>query len=225
MAVNQYIRDSNSPNDHKKGNRTNSKRNTNKITSYSKQYSEDISAYKEYAKKRRDNRSVRQEDAANYYDRLFDYINDCQTSEEPITRAGMLLALGVDRMTYYRMRDYEYDWRLYEYLDMNDLDCEDISSNECVFTDENENLCLMEGDKKILLIPFSELIQKAELMHESQTEARLYKSGRVGDIFALKSLHGWQEDNQPSIVNQTLIIGETEAREAINALERARLTE
>lgn len=221
MAVNQYKRDGNSPNDHKKGNRTDSKRNTNKITSFSKQYAEDIAAYKEYAEKRRNNRTVRQEDAAGYYDRLFSYINDCKENDEPITRAGMFLALGVDRMTYYRMRDYEYDWRLYEYLDMNDLDCEDILSNECVFLDENENPCLMEGNKKILLIPYSDIIQKAELMHESQTEERLYKSGRVGDIFALKSLHGWDDKSTaPQTVNQNLIIAtEEQARRAIELLK------
>ena len=225
MAVNQYKRDGNSPNDHKKGNRTDSKRNTNKITSFSKQYAEDIAAYKEYAEKRRNNRTVRQEDAAGYYDRLFGYINDCKENDEPITRAGMLLALGVDRMTYYRMRDYEYDWRLYEYLDMNDLDCEDILSNECVFLDENENPCLMEGNKKILLIPYSDIIQKAELMHESQTEERLYKSGRVGDIFALKSLHGWDDKSTPQTMNQNLIITtEEQARKAIEALENVKLT-
>lgn len=224
MAVNQYKRDGNSPNDHRKGNRTNSKRNTSKIAAFSKQYTEDIAAYKEYAEKRRNNRTVRQEDAAGYYDRLFSYINDCKENDEPITRAGMLLALGVDRMTYYRMRDYEYDWRLIEYLDMNDLDYEDILSNECVFLDENGNPCLTEGDKRILLIPFSELIQKAELMQEDQTETRLYKSGKVGDIFALKSLHGWQEDHQPSTVNQNLIIASPEqAREAISLLEGAKL--
>lgn len=219
MAINQY-KEGKGVNDYKKGNRTDSSRDTSKIVSYSKQYAEDIKGYKEFVKKRRDRRTVRQEFAAVLYDKLFSYIAKCEETDEPITRSGMMLALGVDRQTYYRIRSGEYDWRLIEYLDMNDLDYEDILSNDAVFLDENENPCLMDGEKKMLLIPYSDIIQKAELMHEAQTEARLYKSGKVGDIFALKSIHGWQEDHQPSTVNQTLVIAtEEQARKAIELLK------
>ncbi len=219
LAVNQY-KDGSSPNDYRKGNRTDSKRNANKITAFSKQYAKDIEAYKNFVQKKRDSRTIKQESAAGLHDRLFGYIQNCKDNEEPITRAGMVLALGVDRQIYYRMRDGEYDWRLYEYLDINGLAYEDILANDCVFLDENENPCLLEGENKILLIPLSDIIQKAELMHEAQTEERLYKSGKVGDIFALKSLHGWDDKSStPQTVNQTLVIAtQEEAKRAIELL-------
>ena len=55
---------------------------------------------------------------------------------------------------------------------------------------------------------------------EEQTEERLYSKGRVGDIFSLKAVHGWQEDQAPQTVNQTLVIAtEEQARKAIDLLK------
>ena len=55
---------------------------------------------------------------------------------------------------------------------------------------------------------------------EEQTEERLYSKGRVGDIFSLKAVHGWQEDNTPQTVNQTLVIASPEeAERAIKMLK------
>ena len=55
---------------------------------------------------------------------------------------------------------------------------------------------------------------------EEQTEERLYSKGRVGDIFALKAVHGWEEEQSPHTVNQTLVIAtEEQAREAIKMLK------
>ena len=72
----------------------------------------------------------------------------------------------------------------------------------------------------VLLIPYSLIIQKALLMIAEQTEERLYSNGRVGDIFALKAQHGWQEEQSPQTVNQTLVIAtEEQAREAIKLLK------
>ena len=77
------------------------------------------------------------------------------------------------------------------------------------------------GGKDVLLIPFSEIIEKALLMHENETETRLYEKGRVGDIFSLKAQHNWQEeDKKPHTVNQTLVIADSEqARKAIELLK------
>lgn len=198
-----------------KGNRSDSKRNSEHIVALNKQFKEEIQGYKEFAENRRKNRTLRQEDLKSYHDKLFAYIDKCKAEDEPITRAGMMLALGVDQTTFYRILGFEYDYRLYEYIDMNNV------SDDDVFVDVSgyEAVRGVNGEV-VLLIPYSEILQKAVLMLEEQTEQRLYKSGKVGDIFALKSLHGWQEDEKPQTVNQNLIIASPEqARQAINLLK------
>ena len=69
------------------------------------------------------------------------------------------------------------------------------------------------------------MLEKSDLVLESQAESRLYTSSKVGDIFALKSLHGWRDDNgvggvnQIGTVNQLVIATEEQARKAIELLK------
>lgn len=217
MAINRWDKgsDAKGPNDYKKGNRTDSERNTEKIAALSRRYNEEQQAYREYAEARRNSVKFNQAELSRRNERLQAYIRQCYDDDEPITRAGMVLALGVSRDTYYRMRDGELDFRLYEYMDVNGISESDVLLDE----EETPYIVGSEGER-ILLIPSSVMIQKAELQLEAQTEARLYKSGKVGDIFALKAVHGWQEDAAPKTLNQTLVIATPEqAREAIKALK------
>ena len=71
----------------------------------------------------------------------------------------------------------------------------------------------------------SEIVEKAYLRLQEQIEERLYEKGRVGDIFALKSKHGWNDSGDtPHTVNQTLVIAtEEQARRAIECLEGNRV--
>lgn len=216
MAINKWDKGSleNGPNAYKKGNRTGSERNTEKITALNKRYVEEQQAYREYAEARRNSVKFNQAELSRRNDRLQEYVHQCYEDDEPITRAGMILALGVSRDTYYRMKDGELDYRLYEYMDLNG-----ISESDVMLTEDETPYIVCEGES-ILLIPSSVMIQKAELQLEAQTEARLYKSGKVGDIFALKAVHGWQEEQSPKTLNQTLVIATPErAREAIAALK------
>lgn len=214
MAVNQYKKDGNGPNAYKKGNRSDSKRETAHLTELSQRYKEDIASYKEFAEKRRNERTVKQEDCGEYYKRLVEYIEKCGETEQPITRADIILTLGVSKSVYYRMKAGELDYRLYEYIDTNNIQEADIYLN-------SDNLpATMVDNREILLIAFGDLVEKGELLLEAETEKRLYKSGKVGDIFALKSLHGWQEETSPQTVNQTLVIAtEEQARKAIELLK------
>lgn len=216
MAINRWDKGSpeNGPNAYKKGNRTDSERNTEKIAALSRQYNEEQQAYREYAEARRNSIKFNQAELSRRNNRLQQYIHQCCEDDEPITRAGMILALGVSRDTYYRMRDGELDYRLYEYMSVNG-----ISESDVMLTEGEIPYIVCEGES-ILLIPSSVMIQKAELQLEAQTEARLYKSGKVGDIFALKAVHGWQEEQSPKTLNQTLVIATPEqAREAIAVLK------
>ena len=214
MAINQYAKEGNGPNAHKKGNRTKSGRNPQNAININKQFGEEVAAYKEAAEKIRRAKKYKQEDLATIYKRIMDYIADKREQDKPITVSGMILASGISRATWYEMLSGDYDYRLYQYIDTHNIDEMqklDVDGMEAVINSDGE---------VVLLICYSEILQKAMLMLEEQTEERLYKSGRVGDIFSLKAIHGWREEQSPQTVNQTLVIAtEEQAREAIKLLK------
>lgn len=214
MAINQYVKEGNGPNAHKKGNRTKTGRNPQKAININKQFGEEVAAYKEVAEKIRRAKKYKQEDLAVIYKRIMDYTEEKREQEKPITVSGMILASGISRATWYEMLSGDYDYRLYQYIDTHNIDEMqklDVDGMEAVINSDGE---------VVLLICYSEILQKAMLMLEEQTEERLYKSGRVGDIFSLKAIHGWREEQSPQTVNQTLVIAtEEQAREAIKLLK------
>lgn len=216
MALNQYDRGSknNGPNAHKKGNRTPGQpRNGAGLAEISRMESARIAKYNEIAEKQRRAKKYKQEDLAGAMDRIQDYITEQTDAEKPLTISGMIRAAGISKGTWYEMLRGDYDYRLYEYCDMHDIDIDTIDrTTTAVVTDGEGN--------RIALITWSEALQKAVLAVEEQTEERLYSKGRVGDIFSLKALHGWQEDQSPQTVNQTLVIAtEEQARKAIDLLK------
>ena len=214
MAINQYAKEGNGPNAHKKGNRTKSGRNPQNAININKQFGEEVAAYKEVAEKIRRAKKYKQEDLATIYKRIMDYIADKREQDKPITVSGMILASGISRATWYEMLSGDYDYRLYQYIDTHNID-----EMQKLDVDGMEAVANSEGEV-VLLICYSEILQKAMLMLEEQTEERLYKSGRVGDIFSLKAIHGWREEQSPQTVNQTLVIAtEEQAREAIKLLK------
>lgn len=217
MAVNQWDKGSsyNGPNAHKKGNRTKSRRETSHLTATTKQYSEDVTRYKAQAEAIRKSKKYRQEDLYKIYNGICEYIKTCNDEEKPLTVSGMILASGINKVTWYEMLAGDYDYRLYQYIDMHNINMDTVKDefNGIPYvTDDNGNT--------VLLIVHSMVLQKAMLAIEAQTEERLYAKGRVGDIFSLKAIHGWKEDASPSTVNQTLVIAsEEQARKAIDLLK------
>lgn len=202
-------------NDYKKGNRTNSRRNSTVAAAASKQFGDEVSRYKEIAEKMRQKRKIKQEGLYTVYCRLNEYIERQRNEDRPLTVAGMIQAAGVSRSTWYEMAGGDYDYQLYQLIDTYNLS-PTYNIDGIPATDTEIN-----GEKQtILLIQWSYLIEKGMLAIEEQTEERLYSKGRVGDIFALKAVHGWQEEPNPQTVNQTLVIASPEqAREAIAALK------
>ena len=130
MAVNQWDKGSseNGPNAHKKGNRTKSRRDADKIAEAGKEYGEHVEAYKKLAEKRRKACVYKQESAIHIYSRVKAYVEDRQAQEKPLTISGLILASGVSTDTYYKMSSGEYDYRLYEYMDLYSIDVEAIST-------------------------------------------------------------------------------------------------
>lgn len=217
MAVNQYKKDGNGPNAYKKGNRTDSKRNPAPAIGINKQIGEDIASYKEIAERVRQNKKYKQEEVLTVYNRLNAYIEKQNQEGRPLTVAGMIKASGVNKTTWYDMLQGQHDYMLYQLIDTYNIDIDnayDIDGIPATTIEINGN------DTEILLICWRELLQKAMLSIEEQTEERLYKKGRVGDIFALKAVHDWKEDAQVVHNHQTLVIAtEEEARKAIDLLK------
>lgn len=216
MAKNQYDKGSpdNGPNAYKKGNRTKGQpRNGKWLAEYSKRESEDIGKYKEAAERRRKKRKYRQEDLIGIIQRVNAYIQEQRDSDRPFTVSGMIRAAQVSKSSWYEMLAGEYDYRLIEYCDHHNIDLDSIP------TGATTTITDAEGNE-VVLITYGEALQKAMLAVEEQTEERLYSKGRVGDIFSLKAVHGWQEDQAPQTVNQTLVIAtEEQARKAIDLLK------
>lgn len=218
MAVNQYKRDGNSPNDYKKGNRTDSKRETAHLSGAMQQFSNDIATYKEIAEKVRQSRKYKQEDVITVYNRLSEYIERQREIEKPLTVAGMIKASGLSKSTWYEMlNDKSYDYQLYQIIDIYNIDIADTVE---VDTIPVVNIEINGIKRDIMLIAWSDMLQKAMLSIEEQTEERLYEKGRVGDIFALKSVHNWREEANPQTIHNNLIIAtEEEAKRAIQLLK------
>lgn len=218
MAVNQYKRNGNSPNDYKKGNRTKGQpRNGEGLSNISKAISEDIASYKEIAEKVRQSRKYKQEDVVKVYNRLNAYIEGQRAEDRPLTVSGMIKASGINKTTWYDMLQGQHDYMLYQLLDTYKIDIDSAYDIDGISATTIE----IDGKEiEILLITWGDMLQKAMLSIEEQTEERLYSKGRVGDIFALKSIHNWKEEASPQTVNQTLVIAtEEQARKAIELLK------
>lgn len=214
MAINQYAREGNGPNAHKKGNRTRTGRNPAAAIEINKQIGQDISRYKEIAENVRKSRKWTQEELAGVYERIKWHIEE-SSEEEPLTIGGMILASGMNKDCWYAAVNGEYDYKLYEYIELHDIDAACAS-----MTDDGIPYVLDDGNRVILLICYREILQKALLMKEAEDERRLLKKGRVADIFNMKALHNWQEETSPHTVNQTLVLASPEqAREAIKMLK------
>lgn len=217
MAINQYDRGSkeNGPNAHKKGNRTPGQpRNGAGLAEISRRESAEIAKYREIAEKQRKAKKYKQEDLAGIVRRLNDYIEEQTVNDKPLTVAGMIRSAGVSKDTWYRMIGGEYDYHLYQYIDYHNIELDTLPQTDGIPTMKDSN------GAEILLISYSEALQKAMLAVEEQTEERLYSKGRVGDIFSLKAVHGWQEDSQPQSVTNNLVIASPEqAKRAIDLLK------
>jgi hypothetical protein len=224
VAVNQYVKEGNGPNAHKKGNRSNSKRDSSEIVAMAKKYGDDIDKYKRYAEARRKKVTYSQERTGEVYYNIAQYVMSRLDEDRPFTISGLQLAVGCSYDTYQRMASGECDYLLEQFIDVNNIDIETVDTYIHGMPAVAKDLTSIpsEDDLKgaVLLIPYSQIIEKAHLMVREQAEERLYMKARVGDIFALKAQHGWREDETPHTVNQTLVIAsEEQARKAIELLK------
>lgn len=151
--------------------------------------------------------------------RIGQYFQDMDAQGRPYTRAGLILALGVSKATYYRYLNSELDYLLEEHITINDID---VDNCDTISLEDGSEIPIDEWGNP--LITFSSVLQKALLRLEEQAEQRLYDKARPGDIFTLKQ-YGWTDERSPNTVNQTLVIADRdEAQAALNRLYGGALT-
>ena len=181
-----------------------------------KKYSEEIAGYKAFVEERKNRRKYKQETVGQAYHALLDYMEDCYKKKQPLTVAGMQLAMGMLRDAWYRAKDGDMDYLLEEYIRDNNISEQDI-------TYDQDGLPWVDGENgPVLLILWSELRKKADLMIQDQLERNCYtnKGNPAGSIFGLKAQFQWREDEGPQhVVNQLVIADLEQAKKALKMLE------
>lgn len=145
------------------------------------------------------------EDTGRMIQRISDYFLICDQKKKPYTKAGMILALGICKDTFYRYLNGKMDHLLQEHIAINNIDIDDCDK---VIVDDVGTEIAVDSDGNPL-IAFSDVLQKALLRLEEQAESRLYAKARPGDIFTMKQ-YGWTDEKSPNTVNNTLVIASAE---------------
>lgn len=184
---------------------------TDEVKNMSKAYNFEISKYKEYAQKRRDLRVYRQDQTKYVWDRMQEYIEEKRSKGKPLTTAGLLLSIGFDKMMWKKARHGEYDYLLEEFIINNEITAEDEYLTE-------DNLpCVSVNGVEVLLVPYSQLVEYADLVIQEQREEACssLKGNPAGNIFLMKAQNGVREDESPSTVNNTLVVANSDRAEEI----------
>ena len=187
-----------------KGNRTSSKRNTDAIRDLPTMYSEEIQRYRDYAEARKNSRMYTQESMSEYMDKANQYFNEQDRNGKPYTVAGLLLALDINKHSWSRISNGEFDYQLEEYLESVDK-----------LSTEND------GIPQTPLIAWSDFAEKCSLKIQAQREEKCssLRGNPAGNIFLLKAQNGFREDDSPNHVTQNLVICDGEqARKALELL-------
>lgn len=186
-----------------------------KVVESNKAYSEGVAYYKKQVELHRKEKKYGQEFSFILYERIKNYFAELESNDKPMTIAGIIRASGLNKVSFYQLKNGDFDYDLYAYMDSKGITFDDAEYYDGM-------PCYNDGVNTVLLIPLSELIEKIILMQEEEIETRLYEKGRVGDMFALKAKHSWiEEEKAPQVLNQKniYIASLDEASEAIKLLK------
>ena len=84
------------------------KANTKAITALNTEYSRELAGYKEFAQALK-NRSYGLNDMTRAIYDMINYLECCSAKNEPATTAGVILASGLKKDTFYRAKNGHYD--------------------------------------------------------------------------------------------------------------------
>lgn len=183
------------------------------LSGYLEDRSQEIQKYKKIAADRAKGNRYGQEYAIILRDNLISYIEGQQEKRQPVTIAGIIRASGMGHDTFYRYKNGEADYKLYKYMEDNNIAI-DLEGTE--YTGKDGVL--------VLLCPMSDIIKSALACVQEQLETNCYtnKGNPAGSIFGLKAAFGWQDQPTETRTSNTLVINNVatleEAREAIKRL-------
>jgi len=178
--------------------------NTTKISQFNTWYSQDIEEYKRFAEGRSQSHRFTQEYLTELTEKIIVYIEEQKDADKPITIAGFYLALGIQKKDYFRMKNGEFDYRLFQFMEYKGISPEDIQR------DWQEPLGYIEywidADGQLWVMnTYSEIIEKALLLMQMQTEERLLTAKNNSQvsaaIFLLKAKFGWSDKPDVNIYN------------------------
>lgn len=190
--------------------------NTRAAVAVQMEYAAQVAGVKALAEKRKAQRKYTQEGLAAAYEAIKKYVEESYNKRQPLTVAGMQLAVGMQRDAWSRASNGDLDHLLEEYIIDNNITDEDI-------TYDQDGLPWHYGEKgPVLLLQWSEIRKKADLMIQDQLERNCYtnKGNPAGSIFGLKAKFDWREDEGPQHLVQQLVVADLEqAKKALKMLE------
>jgi len=183
-------------------------------------YGNEIDTYKEYAAQRRKNRKYDIFEITKALEGITNYIEESITKGRPATISGMILASGCNKDFYYRLKNGDFDYIAVEYIIENNITETDLTTS----ADGLQWYIDKSTDNKIMLSPFSDVIEKCLLLIEDslQVTTLTNKSMAIttGAIFNLKAVFNYNDkpEAEARTVNNTLIVN-TDAKQAAEAMK------
>ena len=193
-----------------------------RLAEWNTYYSQDRGRYRQFAEAKRMQTSFRQERLTEILDLGKAYIMETQQAGNPLTVSGLQLACRCNKQDFYRMKRGEYDWRVFQFMEYNGIEEEDLQivrDNDLHFdvaywTDPDGVMYCMNM--------FSEVIDRFYLILQEEIETKCYmnKGNPSGLIFCLKSVFGWSDKptSRPADVQPVHVATKEEAQAAINEL-------
>ena len=186
------------------------------LTDINKAYSAQVAGLKALTEERKARRKYTQESLAAVYRAVSEYAEECYRAKQPLTVAGMMLAAGLHRDAWYRAGSGDLDYLLEEYIQDNHISDKNIRIDD-------DGLPWHDSEKgPVLLLLWSEVRKKADLMIQDQLERNCYtnRGNPAGSIFGLKAQFNWKEDEGPQHLVQQLVIADLDqAKKALQMLK------
>ena len=197
------------------------KEDANRITILNQMYRDEIAGYREFVEERKRRRKYTQQIVGDAYNKILAYTEDCYREKQPLTVAGMRLAIGILEDAWLRAKDGDLDYLLEEYIRDNNISDTDITYDDDGLPWYNS----VDNDgviTPVLLLPWSWLRKKSDLLIQDQLERNCYtnRGNPAGSIFGLKAQFNWKEDEGPQHLVQQLVIADLDqAKKALEMLK------
>ena len=188
--------------------------NNHKVIEWNNAYSSELKGYKEYAAAIRA-RSYDIDTITRGINGMISYIEECHAKGEPATSAGLVLASGFNRNSFYKAKNGEYDHIQAQYIQDNQLTENDgIEDINGIIRDNNEKALSLVSE----VIEKCYLYMEADLQRRSLTDKSMART--TGAIFNLKAVFNYNDKPEPEArtVNNTLILN-TNADQAAEAMK------